>query len=52
MDPVTRGIDIIVNYLGIQFDVSTPQPLYNMVHYNTVLNITRIIAGPHMVIND
>ena len=47
MDPVTRGIDIIVNYLGIQFDVSTPQPLYN-----TVLNITRIIAGPHMVIND
>ena len=28
----------------------TPQPLYNMVRYNTVLDITRVIAGPQMVI--
>ena len=26
----------------------TPGPLYNMVHYNTVLDITLIIVGPHL----
>ena len=29
---------------------NTPQPFYNRVHYNTVLDITRVIAGPQMVI--
>ena len=28
----------------------TPQPLYNTVHYNTVLDIARINVGPQMVI--
>ena len=31
---------------------NTPGPLYNMVRYNTVLDITLIIAGPQMVILD
>ena len=30
----------------------TPQPLYNMARYNTVLDITQISAGPQMVIKD
>ena len=29
-----------------------PQPLYNMVRYNLVLDITRIIVGPQMVIKE
>ena len=33
-------------------DTCTPQPLYNTVRYNTVLDITRISAGPQMVIKD
>ena len=32
--------------------LSTPQPLYNKARNNTVLNITRISAGPQMVIRD
>ena len=28
----------------------TPEPLYNTVRYNTVLNITRIRVGPQMAI--
>ena len=28
----------------------TPEPLYNTVHYNTVLDITRIRDGPQMAI--
>ena len=31
---------------------NTPQPLYNTVHYNTVLDITWVIAGLQMVIKD
>ena len=31
-------------------DDDTPQPLYNTVRYNTVLDITRISVGPQMVI--
>ena len=31
---------------------NTPKPLYNTVHYNTVLDITRISVGPQMVIFD
>ena len=31
---------------------TTPQPLYNRVRYNTVLDITRVISGPQMVIKD
>ena len=31
---------------------NTPQPLYNMVRNNMVLDITRISAGPQMVIKD
>ena len=31
---------------------NTPQPLYNTVRYNAVLDITRISAGPQMVIKD
>ena len=30
----------------------TPQPLYNTVRYNTVLDITRISVGPQLVILD
>ena len=30
----------------------TPQPLYNMVYYNMVLDITRIRVGPQMAIYD
>ena len=30
----------------------SPQSLYDMVHYNMVLDITRISAGPQMVIQD
>ena len=33
-------------------DINTPQPLYNMVHFNTVMNITGIRAGPQMIIQD
>ena len=29
---------------------NTPEPLYNMVRYNTVLDITRIRVGPQMAI--
>ena len=31
---------------------NTPQPLYNTVRYNTVLDITRISVGPQLVILD
>ena len=31
---------------------STPEPLYNTVHYNTVLDITRIKVGSQMAILD
>ena len=31
---------------------STPGPLYNMLRYNTVLDITLITAGPQLVILD
>ena len=27
--------------------VSTPEPLYNTAHYNTILDITLITVGPH-----
>ena len=37
--------------LSIRFQ-DTPQPLYNTVRYNTVLDITRISVGPQMVIFD
>ena len=30
----------------------TPQPLYNTVRYNTVLDITQFSVGPQMVIFD
>ena len=33
-------------------NVYTPQPLYNTVRYNTVLDITRISVGPQFVILD
>ena len=37
-------------FQGVQH---TPQLLYyNMVHYNTVLDITRVSAGPQMIISD
>ena len=32
--------------------VCTPEPLYNTVHYNTVLALTRIRVGPQMAISD
>ena len=32
--------------------VSTPEPLYNTVHYNTVLDITRIRIGPQVTIEN
>ena len=32
--------------------IYTPQPLYNTVRYNTVLDITRINVGPKLVILD
>ena len=32
--------------------IYTPQPLYNTVRYNTVLDITRISFGPQLVIFD
>ena len=31
---------------------NTPEPLYNTVRYNTVLDITRIGTGPQMAIKD
>ena len=40
-----------LNLLRI-FHTNTPGPLYNMVHYNTVLDIILITAGPHIVILD
>ena len=30
----------------------TPQPLYNMVHYNTVLDITQLSVGPQLGVRD
>ena len=36
-------------YLIMEFTY-TPQPLYYTVRYNTVLDITRVNAGPQMVI--
>ena len=39
-----------VSYMEMCFDTSTPQPLYNTVHYNMVLDITRISVGPKMII--
>ena len=41
---------ILVDALVIILD--TPQPLYNTVRYNTVLDITRIRVGPQLVILD
>ena len=32
--------------------IDTPQPLYNTVHYNMVLDMTRISVGPQLVILD
>ena len=31
-------------------NVNTPEPLYNTLHYNTVLDITLITVGPQLVI--
>ena len=33
-----------------QFKNSTPEPLYNTVRYNMILDITRIKVGPQKVI--
>ena len=33
-------------------EIYTPQPLYNTVRYNTVLDITQISVGPQLVILD
>ena len=33
-------------------EASTPQPLYNRVHYNTILDIKQVIAGPQKVVKD
>ena len=49
-DRVMMGKSVSSLFLGC-FS-STPQPLYNKVRYNTVLDITRISAGPQMVIKD
>ena len=34
--------------LGFNVVLSTPKPLYNMVYYNTILDITWIRVGPQM----
>ena len=36
--------------LGFNVVLSTPKPLYNMVYYKTILDITWIRVGPQMVI--
>ena len=36
--------------IQMKFQKDTPQPLYNTVRYNTVLDITRISVGPQLVI--
>ena len=50
---------IITNYLCISTQIewpsqeiapNTPEPLYNTVCYNTILDITRIKVGPQKVI--
>ena len=42
----------IIFQSNMKFDQHTPQPLYNTVRYNTVLDITRISVGPQMIIKD
>ena len=43
-----RGIPIFDCGYTLQLPLSTPGPLYNMVHYNTVLDITLIAVGPQL----
>ena len=38
--------------IRIGSSISTPEPLYNTVRYNMVLDITRIRVGPQMAILD
>ena len=40
----------VINWFIFGNGVITPEPLYNTVRYNTILNITRIRVGPQMSI--
>ena len=48
LKPLILNIQVMAFYVKR----STTQPFYNMVHYNTVLDITRISVGPQLVIFD
>ena len=47
----TWGMLIIMNPLHLYIITYIPEPLYNMVCYNTVLDITRIRVGPQKAIS-
>ena len=49
---LTGTVEPVEVVTSIKQATCTPQPLYSMVLYNTVLDITRISAGPQMVIKD
>ena len=38
--------------ITLSLHTTLPRTLYNMVHYNTILDITQVIAEPQMVILD
>ena len=43
---------VLAQCVGCKIFICTPQPLYNTVRYNTVLDTTRISVGPQLFILD